>query len=76
MSKEKLDTMEKKLSQRKEEVAEVRGEKKTLMKQLADEGCKTVTQATKEADLEDSKAAEMQESFDQKVNELETEFEW
>ena len=72
----KLEILEKKLAEKKEKAAELRGEKVSLTKQLTEEGCKDITSAEKEADKEERQAAKLQEEFDQKVNELETEYDW
>ena len=71
-----LDEMIKKFEQKKERAAELRGEKASQIKRLAEEGCKTIEEAEREIEKEESKAGKLQKEFDKKLEQLETEYEW
>jgi len=71
-----LDEMTKKLEQKKERAAELRGEKASQIKRLTEEGCKTIEEAEKEIEKEESKAGKLQKEFDKKLEQLEIEYEW
>lgn len=73
---QKIKQMIKKVAARKTELAELNGEKKQLLKQLEDEGCKSTAGAEKEIKKEERKIAKLEKELTGAVEKLETDYEW
>lgn len=73
---QKIKGMIKKVSTRKTELAELNGEKKQLLKQLEDEGCKSTAGAEKEIKKEERKIVKLDKQLVQVVEKLEADYEW
>ena len=71
-----LKEMQRKLADKKEDAAELRGEKTTLVKQLKAEGCKDASAAEKEAKAEATKAEKLRVELKTGIDKLEEDYEW
>lgn len=64
------------LAEKKEEAAELRGQRTSILKRLKDAGCKDTKEAQKEAAREEKKVESLKEKRDALVEELQEEYEW
>lgn len=72
----KVKEMIKKLQSRKTELAELSGERKQIMKQLASEGCETLEDIESEIEKEKKKTVKLEEQVRAGLEELEADYDW
>ena len=76
MSEQKIQDMLKKVAKRKTELAELRGEKTQILKQMQEEGCETQQDIDREISKEERKAKKLSEQIEADVAELEKDYDW
>ena len=76
MSEQKIQDMIKKVAKRKTELAELRGEKTQIQKQMKDEGCETMEDIEREITKEDRKIQKLDAEIEKAVADLEKDYDW
>ena len=76
MSEQKIQEMVRKVAKRKTELAELRGEKTQILKQMKDEGCETLEDIEKEISKEDRKIKKLSSQIEADVASLEVDYDW
>lgn len=76
MSEQKIQEMIKKVTKRKTELAELRGEKNQILKQMADENCESLEDIEKEIAGEERKVKKLSSQIEADVASLEADFDW
>ena len=76
MSEQKIQDMIKKVAKRKTELAELRGEKTQIQKQMKDEGCETLEDIEREIAKEDRKIQKLDAEIETAVTDLENDYDW
>lgn len=76
MSEQKIQEMVRKVAKRKTEVAELRGEKTQIIKQMQEEGCETLEDIEKEITKEERKVKKLSTQIEAGVADLEKNFDW
>jgi len=76
MSEQKIADMLKKVNKRKTELAELRGEKTQIQKQMKDEGCETLEDLEREIAKEDRKIEKLDTEIEKAVVDLESNYDW
>ncbi len=72
----KIKAMLKKVQDRKTELAELNGEKKQLLKQLQDEGCKSIADAEKQIKKEERNVTRLEKELEVNLKALESDYDW
>ena len=75
-SEQKIQEMIKKVTKRKTELAELRGEKTQILKQIQEEGCETLEDIEKEIDKEERKIKKLSTQIEADVVSLESDYDW
>ena len=76
MSEQKIQEMVRKVAKRKTEVAELRGEKTQIIKQMQEEGCETLEDIEKEIIKEERKVKKLSTQIEAGLADLEKDFDW
>ena len=76
MSEQKIADMIKKVAKRKTELAELRGEKTQILKQMKDEGCETADDIEREISKEERKIKKLGDEIEAAVEKLESDYDW
>ena len=76
MSEQKIQDMIKKVARRKTELAELRGEKTQIQKQMKEEGCETAEDIERELTIEDRKIKKLNSEIEIVVEKLESDYDW
>ena len=76
MSEQKIAEMVKKVAKRKTELAELRGEKTQILKQMKDEQCETLEDIEKEIAKEERKIKKLSTQIETDVASLEADYNW
>jgi len=72
----KIKDMTRKLADRREEVAGLKGEQQQILKQLQAEGCATVEEAESEAEKEQKKGEKLRSKLNTELAKLEKDYGW
>ena len=73
---QKIEAMIKQVAKRKTELAELRGEKTQILKQMELEGCKTAEDIEKEISKEEKKISKLFSQIEADVKDLESDYDW
>ena len=73
---QKIQDMLKKVAARKTELAELRGEKTQILKQMKDEGCETQEDIDREIQKEERKIKKLTGQIEADVAALEADYDW
>jgi len=76
MSEQKIQEMIKKVAKRKTELAELKGEKNQIQKQMQAEGCETLADIEKEISKEERKIKKLSGQIEADVAALEVDYDW
>ncbi len=76
MSEQKIAEMIKKVAKRKTELAELRGEKTQILKQMKDEGCETAEDIEQGIAKEEKKIKKLTAEIETAVETLEADYDW
>jgi hypothetical protein len=76
MNEQKIQDMIKKVAKRKTELAELRGEKTQIQKQMKDEGCETAEDIEREIAKEERKIKKLGDEIEKAVESLEADYDW
>ena len=76
MSEQKIQDMIKKVTKRKTELAELRGEKTQIQKQMAAEDCETAEDIEREISKEERKIKKINTEIEAAVESLEADYDW
>ena len=73
---QKIEAMIKQVAKRKTELAELRGEKTQILKQMNEEDCKTAEDIEKEITKEERKITKLSSQIEADVKSLESDYDW
>jgi hypothetical protein len=76
MSEQKIADMIKKVAKRKTELAELRGQKTQIQKQMQEEGCETAEDIELEIAKEEKKIKKLNSEIETAVENLENDYDW
>ena len=76
MSEKRIKEMLKKVADRKTEIAEIRGEKTAILKQMEEEGCETLEDIEEDIEKETRNLGKIDREIEKGMKELEEDFDW
>jgi hypothetical protein len=76
MSEQKIQDMIEKVNKRKTELAELRGQKTQIQKQMQEEGCETADDINREILAEEKKIKKLNIEIETAVENLENDYDW